>query len=91
MKGIAMDGDDRPRKRIDSLEDLVTWLQWLADDVARAPDKVENITVDRYLEACAAYLQDRSRLQKRAGNPLPAKPSWQLLADALHAACFYAA
>ncbi|MCF0092239.1 DUF7660 family protein [Micromonospora sp. MH99] len=81
--------DNRPLKRVDSLDDLVTWLRWIADDVARDPDTVENMTTDRYLEACAAYLQDRSRLQKRAGQPLPAQPTWQLLADALHAGCFY--
>ena len=84
-----MADDDHPRKRVDSLDDLVTWLRWLADDVARAPDAVENITTERFLEACAAYLQDRSRLQQRAGNPLPNQPTWQFVADALHAACFY--
>ncbi|MEV1289956.1 hypothetical protein [Micromonospora sp. NPDC049679] len=81
--------DGRPLKAVRSVDDLVTWLQWLADDVARAPDAVENVTVDRYLEACAAYLRDQSRLQARAGNRLPAQPSWQLIADTLHAATFY--
>ncbi|WP_433320435.1 DUF7660 family protein [Micromonospora chersina] len=71
-----------------ALDDLVTWLRWIADDVARDPDAVENMTTDPYLKACAAYLQDRSRLQKRAGRPVPAQPTWQLLADALHAGCF---
>lgn len=76
-------------KRVDSLDDLVTWLQWMADDVAAAPDAVENMTVDRFFEACAAYLRDRSRLQARSGEPLPAQPSWQLIADTMRAGCFY--
>jgi hypothetical protein len=85
---VAAD-DSRPLKQVHTAEDLVTWLHWLSDDVARAPDTVEHFTLDRYLEACAAYLRDHSRLRARAGNSLPAQPTWQLLADVLHAACFY--
>ncbi len=80
---------DGAQKRVDSLDDLVTWLQWMADDVARDPDAVENMTVDRFFEACAAYLRDSSRLQARSGTPLPEEPTWQLIADAMRAGCFY--
>jgi hypothetical protein len=89
QEGTVASDDSRSLKHVDSLEGLITWLHWVSDDVAGAPDAVENITVDRYLKACATYLRDRSRLQERAGNPLPAQPTWQLLADALHAGCFY--
>ncbi|SBT49814.1 hypothetical protein [Micromonospora auratinigra] len=80
--------DDRPRKRVESLDDLVTWLQWLADDVARAPDAVVHPELDQFLAACAGQLRDRARLRRRAGGSAPA-PSWQLVADVLHDAAFH--
>ncbi|MFR9774464.1 hypothetical protein ACL02O_00180 [Micromonospora sp. MS34] len=81
--------DDRPHKRVDSVDDLVTWLQWLADDVARAPDAVVNLELDQFLNACATQLRDRTRLARRAGRPGPERPSWQLVADVLHDAAYH--
>ncbi|MFU8875285.1 hypothetical protein [Micromonospora sp. SL4-19] len=80
--------EDRPRKRVDSVDDLVTWLQWLADDVARAPDAVVNPELDRFLATWATQLRDRARMQRRAGRPGPEQPSWQLVADVMYDACY---
>ncbi|MEH0845079.1 hypothetical protein V6U81_22085 [Micromonospora sp. CPCC 205711] len=79
--------DGQPTKRVRSLDDLVTWMQWLADDVARAPDAVVNPELDQFLAACATQLRDRGRLQRRAGQPAPDGAAWQLVADALASAC----
>ncbi|MET8911165.1 hypothetical protein [Micromonospora sp. NPDC004551] len=84
-----MTDEDRPRKRVESADDLVTWLQWLADEVARAPDAVVNLELDRFLAACATQLRDRVRLQRRAGRAGPAQPSWQLVADVLYDAAHH--
>ncbi|MGR6316385.1 hypothetical protein Q2K19_11150 [Micromonospora soli] len=81
--------DERPRKRVDNVDDLVTWLQWLADDVARAPDAVVHPELDHFLAACATQLRDRARMRRRAGRTGPEQPSWQLIADVLYDAAYH--
>lgn len=65
-----------------SHEDFVNFLdQVLADLRAGGEQEWENGTLDRFLDGLAAYARD--------ARDLPEHPTWQVLADLVHAATGY--
>ena len=63
-------------------QDVITTLRKLAADFKANPNAWENPTLERYLDAMAAWLEDAS---KRNQQP----PSWELIVQMLEAAKIY--
>lgn len=63
-------------------EDVVEAIQELLIDLKENSDSWENPTLDRYLDAMAAWLQASGRKQDEA-------PSWDLFIEMLQAAKLY--
>lgn len=63
-------------------EDAVKTLEILIEDFRNHPDDWENSTLERYLEAMAAWLNSARLREVEA-------PSWELFCEALEAAKIY--
>ena len=63
-------------------EDVVATIQELLVDLEANPEGWENSTLDRYLDAMAAWLEDSGKKDNRP-------PSWELIGDMLKAAKIY--
>ena len=74
---------------VQSKADLVSFLQALSQDLKTNPGEWENATLERYLEALAAWLADLSGYYRNRGIAEPASPSWKDIADMLVAAKIY--
>ena len=63
-------------------EEVIKTLQSLHSDLHQNPEEWENPTLDRYLEAMAAWL-DSARMREIR------EPSWDLICDLLEAGKIY--
>ena len=63
-------------------EDTVTTIRSLLSELKEKPDSWENPSLERYLDAMAAWLEDSGR---KSNQP----PSWDLIIDMLKAAKIY--
>ncbi|QLE58429.1 hypothetical protein [Nostoc sp. TCL26-01] len=75
---------------VSSRQELAQYIRAMREDLLANPDEWENITLDSYLEALAAYVQDINNLSKNIQIQLDTEqPSWQLFADLLAGAAIY--
>jgi hypothetical protein len=72
-----------------SKEDLADFIEALRDDFLKDPSAWENHTVDRYLDAMAAWVRDMDGYYKNAREIPPIATTWQTMADILSAAKTY--
>ena len=72
-----------------SRDDLVAFVRRLRCDLLENRDAWENSTLDSYLEAMAAWIEDSDGYYRNMGQPVPQTPSWKTLADILLAAKVY--
>lgn len=72
-----------------SKEHLVQFLQLLANDLVENPERWENDTLDRYLQALASWIEDSDGYYANRGESPPVTPSWKNIADMLIAAKMY--
>jgi hypothetical protein len=63
-------------------QDVITTIQRLAADLKTNPNAWENPTLERYLDAMAAWLEDSSKKNQQP-------PSWELIIQMLEAAKIY--
>jgi len=70
-------------------EDLVDFIRKLRNDFSMRRDEWENNTLESYLEAVQAVLNDWPGRCKNQGKRLPRDPTWHLLAEVLLAATLY--
>ncbi|GGM45862.1 hypothetical protein GCM10012275_16080 [Longimycelium tulufanense] len=70
-------------------QDLAELLGLLAQDCAQHGDEWENPTLERYLEAMAAWVASMASLYRNRGQEPPESPSWELCARMLLAARNY--
>ena len=78
--------------RIDSIasrDDLADFVQALRDDLMTDPQSWENATLERFLEALAAWIRDMDGSFQNEGMSMPMQPSWRLVGDMLLAAKLY--
>jgi hypothetical protein len=61
----------------------------MAESVRSRPETWENDTLERFLEAWAAWLADAGGWFERQGRPVPDQPTWDLVADMVRAARVY--
>lgn len=79
----------RSIERITTKEDLAQSIEQLRQDLADNPDEWENMSLDAYLEAMAAWLHDMDGYYRNQGLALPTAPTWQTIGEILLAAKMY--
>jgi len=70
------------------LVELIGLLEGLASEARIRGSEWENPTIDRYLEALAAWLTDHEGFYQNWDRPIPDDP-WIIMADAVRAATMY--
>ena len=76
-------------ERINSRHDLIAFIEALRDDLLQHPGDWENRTLERFLEALAAWSTDMDGYFQNRGEQVPSQPSWRLLGEMLNAAKIY--
>jgi hypothetical protein len=74
-------------ERVVTREDLAEFIDRMAVEAA-SPRDWENATLPRFLEAMGAWLPAMAGAHRRDGLEAP-EPSWNLIAQMLHAATLY--
>ena len=69
--------------------DLIAFLQELHQDHRDNPQAWENNTLERFLEALAAWTQDMDGCYLNQKLPAPEQPEWKTFAHMLIAATMY--
>ncbi|MFI6107503.1 hypothetical protein [Streptomyces sp. NPDC051310] len=78
-----------PDDEVRSREELVAFVRDLHQDYLRRGHTWENQTLDRFLEALAAWMDDSPGWYRKFGYELPPDGDWTYLARALQAATLY--
>ncbi len=74
---------------IKTRNDLSAFVAALRRDLLSSPDDWENATLERYLEALAAWAEDMDGYFLNRGEEIPTEPSWRLVGQLLLAAKYY--
>jgi hypothetical protein len=74
-----------------STADRVDFVRALVADLESQPQPQawENVSLDRYLEALASWLEDADGFYRNQGREIPHNPTWTSVADMLIAASMY--
>jgi hypothetical protein len=78
-----------PDDEVHSREELVAFVHDLHQDYLRRGHDWENQTLDRFLEALAAWMASSDGWYQNFGKELPAGGDWTFIARALSAATVY--
>ena len=76
-------------KNIDTREDFVVFMQNLLRDWRQHPEQWENASLEAYLEAIAAWVQDMDGYYGNRGEQLPKHLTWRNVGEILLAARIY--
>jgi hypothetical protein len=74
---------------VQTREDLAVFVLALRTDLVTDNERWENPTLDRYLEAFAAWCADMPGYFKNQGRVTPDQPDWNLVAQMMIAASLY--
>ena len=74
---------------VNSKAEFLRFLWELRADLEHNPEAWENVTLDRFLEAMAAWTADCEGYYRNVEQPVPSDASWRFLADILAAARVY--
>jgi hypothetical protein len=78
------------RMAVNSKEDLADFIEILRDDFIRNPSSWENPTLDRFLDAMAAWVRSMDNYYRNVGQEPPgSSPSWSVFSDILIAGKIY--
>lgn len=83
-----MELDERVNK-IKTKQDLCQFVGALRADLAAHPERWENPTLDRFLEAMEAWIEDMESYYRNTGQPPDDPPTWKTFGDILMAAMMY--
>lgn len=75
--------------QIQTRNDLVAFLGELLHDLRAKPEEWENCTLESYLEAMAAFLEDAEGYYANQDIPMPQNLTWKTIGDLLLAAKHY--
>ncbi len=70
-------------------QDFVGFSKALSKDLHDNPQSWENVTLDRFLEAIGAWVEDMDGYYLNQGKPVPLQPDWKTIGDILMAAKMY--
>jgi hypothetical protein len=76
-------------KKIQTRDDFVTFVQCLARDIRERPEQWENTSLESYLEAIAAWVQDMNGYYLKCGEKVPQHLTWKHVGEILLAARIY--
>ena len=76
-------------KSVETRDDFVVFMQNLLRDWRQHPERWENASLEAYLEAIAAWVQDMDGYHCTRGEPMPAHLTWKNLCEILLAARIY--
>lgn len=74
---------------IRSREDFVEFAKALSKDLHDNPESWENATLERFLEAVGAWVEDMDGYYINQDKPVPLQPDWKVIGDILMAAKMY--
>jgi len=77
------------RQKIQSKDDLVSFILILIKFLKEYPEDWENITLESYLDALAAWINDMDGYFHNIGEPVPQQPDWELIGRSLMNASNY--
>lgn len=80
---------DDPAHAVDSKEALAAHILSLRADLLERGDEWENPTLERYLEALAAWIRSSDGWYRNFNQEMPPNGDWTLFARALSAAVVY--
>ena len=76
-------------ENVKSREDLIKFIDHLRSDLQANKGEWENISLEDYLEAMAAWINDMEGFYLNTNQPVPKQPSWKTFADILYASSMY--
>jgi hypothetical protein len=76
-------------EKIQTREDLVLFIHHLVRDLRQCPERWENTSLDAYLGAIAAWVQDMEGYYRNRGETPPQHPTWKQIGEILLAARIY--
>ena len=82
-------GPNMTPESVNSKRDFVQFVEELHADLAESPDEWENPTLDRFLEAIAAWASASDNYYRNTARPVPDNASWRFFAEVLAAARSY--
>ena len=74
---------------IKTKQDLADFVGALRSDLAVNASDWENPTLERFLKAMEAWIEDMDGYYKNSGQPPVDAPTWRTLADVLYASRMY--
>jgi hypothetical protein len=74
---------------VNSREDFVEFVNALSKDLHDNPASWENSTLERFLGAMSAWVEDMEGYYLNQGKPVPQQLDWNVLSDILMAARMY--
>ncbi len=74
---------------VDSRDDFVEFISALRHDLTARPEDWQNPTLDGFLEALAAWVQDMDGYYQNNRLPVPCAPNWKNVAEMMLAAKHY--
>ena len=76
-------------QQVHNYQHLATFLSAAADDLAHDPADWESVTLEDFLRAWAAWLEDSPGYYANRSEPFPQQPSWSDVAGMVLAAKVY--
>lgn len=70
-------------------EELIQFIHSLRKDLQTNKEEWENTTLEDFLEAMAAWVNDMEGYYLHSNEPMPTQPSWKTIADILYASSKY--
>ena len=74
---------------IRSRGEFLSFLTALRNDLSANPESWQNVTLESFLEALQAWVNDMDGYYTNIGKPVPQVPDWQVVAEMLMASRVY--
>ena len=74
---------------IGSRDDFVAFVKAMSKDLRENPSTWQNASLESFLEALGAWVEDMDGYYINQGRPVPTQPDWKIAADMLMAARTY--
>lgn len=76
-------------EKIHTHDDLMFFIHDLVRDLRTCPERWENTSLEAYLTAIAAWVQDMDGYYRNRGESIPEQPTWKHVGEILLAARIY--
>ena len=80
------------KNKVDSVgsrDDFAEFITALRRDLTAHPEEWQNPTLDSFLEALSAWVQDMDGYYQNTRLPVPTSPNWKNVAEMMLAAKYY--